>query len=65
MKNMNDQFLLSTKQTAELLGFAPNTIRIWRRQNKIPYVRLGKLFKFDLFDLMDFVKSRKVNVIGE
>jgi excisionase family DNA binding protein len=36
-----EQQLLTTKQVAELLQVATDTVRRWRYAGKIPFVRLG------------------------
>ncbi len=50
----------STKEAAEYLGVKPATIRDWIRKGKdIPRKKVGKLWKFKLSELEEWVSSGK------
>lgn len=51
---------LGVKELAEYLGIPINTLRSWVWLRKIPYVKLGKIVKFDLRDIEEWIKERKV-----
>ncbi len=51
--------IISTKDAALYLGISTKTLYKWGRERKIPYIRVGKLWKFDLDLLEVFVESRK------
>jgi len=55
--------LLNVRETAQLLGIAPQTVYTWIRIGKLPYLRLGKnTIAFEYHDLMQFLDSIKVTV---
>jgi excisionase family DNA binding protein len=39
--------LLKTDEAAELLGIRPWTLRGWVSEGRVPYVKLGRLVRFD------------------
>jgi excisionase family DNA binding protein len=43
--------LLSVKELSEYLGLSINTIYSWVSQRKLPYVKVGRLTKFDLMQI--------------
>ena len=43
--------LLSVQETAEYLGLKVQTLYNWVSQRKIPFVKCGKLLKFDILKL--------------
>ena len=56
----NDK-LLSTKETSEYLGIAEGTLAVWRTTNryKIPYIKTGRLVKYRKSELDAWLESRK------
>jgi excisionase family DNA binding protein len=54
--------LLSVKELAEQYGFGIDTIYKWVCQRKIPFVKCGRLTKFDPVDILAWIKSNKVEV---
>ena len=54
--------LLDTTQTAEYLGITQDTLAVWRCQKSynLPYVKVGRLVKYRLSDLNNFINSRVV-----
>jgi len=40
--------LLNVKEVSELTGLSENTIYCWVSQGSIPFVKLGRLTRFDL-----------------
>ncbi|MFA5459796.1 MAG: helix-turn-helix domain-containing protein [Candidatus Paceibacterota bacterium] len=52
--------LLSTTETAELLGISKNTLYEWIIQKKIPHFKVGRLVKFKREDLEDWLKKKKM-----
>jgi len=49
---MNGNKLLSVKETAAYLNISPHTLYTMVSQRRIPYVKVGRLVKFDM-DLLD------------
>ena len=40
--------LLNVKEVSELIGLSENTIYCWASRRRIPFVKLGRLTRFDL-----------------
>lgn len=52
--------LVDEQSLADLLDVSTRTIQGWRREHKgPPYIRLGKLIKYDLSDVLPWIKSMK------
>lgn len=51
--------LLTTKQTAEILGLAPETLTTWRCRHRydLPYYRIGRNIFYRPYDVEDFIKK--------
>ena len=51
---------IGINEAAEYLGVTKETIRNWiKRQNGIPAQKIGKLWKFKISELDDWIKSGK------
>lgn len=48
------------KDLATYLGIPTNTIRSWIQKRQIPYFKVGRLIRFDITALEDWLKSRKI-----
>jgi excisionase family DNA binding protein len=59
------QPLLTFKQAAALLGLPENSLRRYIRERKIPYLRIGKLIRFDPVELQAWLDSRRVRAARE
>ena len=57
----NDR-LLSREEAASLLGVKPITLATWhtKRNNFLPLIKVGKLVKYRLSDLIAFIDSRTI-----
>ena len=53
--------LLTPQETAGLLGLAVGTLAVWRctRRVVLPFVRAGRLIRYDPRDVAAFVASRR------
>ena len=63
MENWNQHRLLSRKEAADFLGVKEITLAIWQssRRYKLPVVKVGRLVKYRIEDLLEFVEQRTVN----
>jgi len=52
--------LIDMKTVSEQLGVTKNTLYSWCCQKKIPYVKIGRLTKFDQKDIDAWVEARKI-----
>ena len=55
-----DKRFLSSKEIAEYLGLKEGTIRVWVCLKKIPYVKVGRLVKFDLLKIDQWLEKNSV-----
>ena len=61
---MPEKRFIGTKECAEYLDVSINTIRTWVWQRQIPYVKMGRLVKFDLKELEQWIKKRRVEILS-
>jgi excisionase family DNA binding protein len=54
--------LIGISDMARLLGVRLKTLYSWVHQRKIPYVKVGRLVKFDQKDIATWIAERKVKV---
>ncbi|HNT67395.1 MAG TPA: helix-turn-helix domain-containing protein [bacterium] len=52
--------LLDIDQAAEILGVKVWTLRAWVSQRKIPYVKIGRLVRFEANALRVFIDNNSV-----
>jgi excisionase family DNA binding protein len=50
--------LMDTNEASEFLGISKNTLYEWVVQNKVPYIKVGRLVKFRKGDLEEWLKKR-------
>ena len=50
---------LNVPETAVYLGLSEDTIRAWVKQGKIPFTKLGKAVRFDLFRIEPWLKAKE------
>ena len=55
---------LGIKELAEYLGISPGTVYVWVCHKKIPYAKVGRLVKFDLRKIDQWVQEKSVEVMG-
>jgi len=58
MENKNERWS-SLEEVAEYLGVNKDTVRNWIKKQDIPACKIGKLWKFKLSEIDEWVKSGK------
>jgi len=58
-KNVN-QRLLNVSELSEYLGLPKNTIYAWVSQRRIPFVKCGRLTKFDLQKIEAWIEENSI-----
>lgn len=48
---------------AAYLAVSANTVRSWVWQRQIPYVKVGRLVRFDIAEVEDWLRERRKEVI--
>ncbi len=51
--------LLNIDEVAEYTGLSKNTLYAWVCQRRIPFVKVGRLTKFDLKDVDRWIEENK------
>ncbi len=55
---MQEEYTLSTKEAAQLLGLKENTLRIWRMHKKnLEFKRTIKGVKYRAIDIQEFIEQ--------
>lgn len=60
---MNDR-LLTVNELSEKLNISMSTILNWVRQGKIPAIKLGRQWRFNLMDVELWLKTKSTNFQG-
>ncbi len=55
--------MLKINDVMTKLGVSEPTLRLWIQKKSIPFVRVGKLIRFESSDLNRWIESRKVVVV--
>ncbi len=55
--------LINIPMLAKRLGVSPKTIYAWVHMRKIPYLKIGRLVKFQSRDIQNWVERNKVNSV--
>jgi excisionase family DNA binding protein len=58
--NLTEQRLVGLQEIAVYLNIKPSTIYAWVNQKRLPYIKIGRLVKFDLQDIDAWIQERKV-----
>jgi excisionase family DNA binding protein len=52
---------LSIAEVSEYLGLTKGTLYVFCHRRRIPYLKLGKLLKFDIIEIEKWLKDKRVN----
>ena len=52
--------LININELSEYIGLSKNTIYCWVSQRRIPFVKLGRLTKFDLQKIEEWIEENSV-----
>jgi len=52
--------LLNVNEVSQLTGLSKNTIYCWVSQRRIPFVKIGRLTKFDLEKINQWIEENSV-----
>ena len=55
-----DKRFIGVEELANYLDLSPKTIRSWVLLRRVPYVKLGRLVKFDLRKIEDWLKDKRI-----
>jgi excisionase family DNA binding protein len=52
-----DAVLISTDEVAQLVDVSPRTIRNWMTRGKIPFVKIGRVVRFDREEFLQVMRD--------
>lgn len=55
---------LGIKELSEYLGIKETTLYVWSCYKKIPHFKIGRLVKFDLKEIENWLKDKKIEEIS-
>ena len=55
--------LMGISEASKILGVSSGTLYVWVCQRRVPYVKIGRLTKFDLNDLSAWIEEHKVKPV--
>jgi len=55
-----DRRFLSITEMSQYLGITKGSLYVWVCQRKIPYLKVGKLVKFDIMEIESWLKDKRV-----
>ena len=59
-KNMELEKWVNLEDIADYLSVSKDTIRAWIKDEKIPFYKAGKLYKFKISEIDDYVRNGKI-----
>jgi len=62
---INTRHLLTIQQAAQITGISITTLYKWVSHRKIPYIKMGRLVKFDPLKLEEWIKQQTVMPMPE
>lgn len=60
---MNSDRLLTVQELSDWLNVPVSTLYLWRHLKKIPYVKIGRLLRFEKQAVEDLIRKGKVKPI--
>ncbi|MCM8771345.1 MAG: helix-turn-helix domain-containing protein [Candidatus Omnitrophica bacterium] len=57
--------LITVEELAKYLNLNPHTIYIWVEQKKIPFIKIGRMVRFDLIEIEEWLASKKTEITEE
>jgi len=55
---------LGIEELSQYLGLTKGTLYVWVCQKRIPYLKIGKLLKFDTIELEQWLKDKRVKELA-
>lgn len=55
---------LGITELSQYLGLTKGTLYVWVCQRRLPYLKIGKLLKFDIMQIEAWLKDKRVGEIN-
>ena len=59
-----DKRFLGIQELSQYLGLTKGTLYVWVCQRRIPYLKIGKLLKFDIIEIEKWLKDKRVKELS-
>ena len=59
-----DKRYIGPQELSEYLGLTKGTLYVWACQRRIPYLKVGKLLKFDIIEIQAWLKDKRVEELN-
>ncbi len=59
-----DKRYINPQELSEYLGMSKGTLYVWVCQKKIPYLKVGKLVKFDIIEIDNWLKDKRIKELS-
>jgi excisionase family DNA binding protein len=54
-----DRRYLGIEEASQYLGLTKGTLYVWVCQRRIPYLKIGKLLKFDIIEIENWLEDKR------
>jgi len=62
-ERMENKQYLSAKEVSRYMGISIHTVYLWIQLKKIPYYKIGKVVRFNLQEIDQWLKARQINPV--
>ncbi len=59
-KGLMEKRFLGIEELSQYLGLTKGTLYVWVCQRRLPYLKIGKLLKFDIIEINQWLKDKRV-----
>jgi len=60
--NKQTENLWTIEDVAEFLQVKPSVVKYWIYSRDIPYIKIGKFYRFDPVEIKEWVNNRKIGI---
>ena len=57
---VSEQRYLSPQELSQYLGIAIQTVYEWTSQKRVPYIKMGRLVRFDRLEIDELMRTKKI-----
>ena len=57
--------LLSPQELSDVLSISIETVYAWTSQKRIPYIKMGRLVRFNADEVNKWLERQKIRVVGD
>jgi len=61
---MVDKRYIGPQELSEYLGLTKGTLYVWVCQKRLPYLKVGKLLRFDLKEIELWLKDKRISELS-